>query len=1257
MNRRSLPVDNPDPLNTQACFHMPNTQKTLYAVIIGINAYPIRPLAGCVNDAVAIGDYFEKLCRVQPREKGGVNWKPLYLLAPKDAEEEKLLQGKGITYTPPTRANIVNAFAHFKDAKAENGDYCLFYYSGHGSFMTAPDVFADYEPSGHLQTLVCLDSRQPGKRDLLDKELAYLIADTLAGKVPEEDPLTGKMPKDAPMVHFLSIMDCCHSGSNTRGDEPDIVARMQSKGGGLASLNDLEGFTRDGNVLYEKFKPGQTRVTPGTGLKHARYMSLSASRDSELAQEKTMILESIPGGAERTKKRRVRHGVFTYSLLKTLEQSGANLSYAELIRRVEMEVRGLVDRQIPVLSSTRFEDQHQLFLKNEFISPPQQFEVNHRKAFIGKEWYMNAGQLNGIIPPAPGRPTVMKISDGQGGTRLVNVKEVRGNESVLDPAAFTAADEANTLLSATIEQMSFPRISVGMGHRLSQDMEQKLREAWDKRKEQLPYMELIWDRTAPVTFKVRTVQYKDEGETFILTRAESDIPLFIRHATAATFLVDVNKVGKWECTRQIANPDTGIPRDDFEVAVEILEKEPITSQNFAALIQRPWPKKLMDPEIIHARYFGDVQPAIKVSITNKTEWQQYWIGALYLDSHFGITDEWLKVQEIGDDTQRSVKMGFEAGGRRFEAIPLMMNPMYHEYGITEIKDYIIIFISKKDFRLDHYKQESIELNPKRSTGFMDGGVEKEDDWFTIKIPIHIEYPIGKVKLKEGQAAPISRTFHQGSYNKPVENEAMQVQGPTGFSATVQATNLATARRRQEQLKKGKSAKDHERALVPPGSLWMGTEGSEGVFSRNLATSPDNHLSILELTQVQGAIDANHPLRVSPGDPLLEDETIVPFGYDPETDLYFPLGYTDQEGQVVIQQLPPPTDIVIGADDDPDSTDRGLGGSIKLFFHKVVWSKLSGRHDYNTLSWVRTKKNGAFDLVQFQGLEQGADVEARQTIKEALAATTDDILLLIHGFTGDTKAMVRFCCEEAQLHQEFGAVLAFDYENLDTPIEDSAKALKEMLDKVGLQGKRLVLVGSSMGGLVARSFVEDLEGGAALVQKVVQVGSPNAGSELTDLRQKLTGLITLGINGLVFVQPYLPFLSFVWKGVEKRLFRTLEQLEPDSKFLVALNHPSKTPPAIPYYLIAGDTAKIAADYEEADPVWKKIWSSLTQRGKYLLADYAFFDDDPNDMVVKVSSMKALPWGNHQGVENVASDHLSYYRTESARKALKKVLLDQ
>ncbi|MCB0638750.1 MAG: caspase family protein, partial [Lewinella sp.] len=1107
---------------------MPSPERTLHAVIIGINAYPQRPLSGCINDAVAVGEYFAKLCRSQPAAQGVIHWRPTYYLAPAGPEEEAGLAGKGIEYRAPTRANIVAAFDHFKAADPAKGDYCLFYYSGHGSFVNAPEVFADYEPSGEMQTIVCLDSREEGNRDLLDKELGYLIAKALDGKVPE----------DGPKVHFLSIMDCCHSGSNTRGDEPDIVARMESKGAGIDDFDKIEGFTRQGNIFYEAFRPGQEKIIPGTGIRHARYISLAAARDNELAKEKTMTYDTASNAEGLPLKRRVRHGVFTYSLLKTLEQSGANLSYAELMRRVEMEVRSLVDKQIPVLGKTNFTDDNQRFLRNEFVTPQPIFPIRFREQFLGDEWYMQAGSLHGILLGTEESPTLVNVTDGQGNTREVAVTEVRATESLLAPTAFSDTDKDDNLLSASIKQMASPKISVGLGHQLSVSMKEELLLAWASRKKNLRYLDLREEEDASVSFKVRIVRYRDEKEAFILTRSDSEIPLFIRHQNAHSFLQDVDKVGKWECTSQIANPATGIRREDFTVTVETLEDQAFGPDNFAEIVQKPWlAQPLIDPDIIHVRHVNDNQPAIKVKVTNQNHYRGFWIGALYLDSHFGITHEYLDIQEIGPHTQPSVQLGYLDEGKRYGAIPLWMDPLFHEYGITEIKDYLILFISKRPFDLSSYFQESIELNPKRNSGFINKVAEKEDDWFTIKIPIHIQYPLAQVPLNSGAACRISRTFHEGPYNRPIQSAAMVIKGPADFSAQVQATNLASARRLVEQLAASRSSQVNARGLLPSGSLWMGCEGSEGVFSRNLATSPDNHLSILELTRVQGGVSEDQPLRIEPGDPLSAEETIVPFGYDPSSDLYFPLGYTDEQGAVVIQQLPAETDGLIGAAGEQPQTDetgRSVGGSIKLFFQKVVWSKLSGRHDYHTLSWVKRVGPDTLELVPFQGTEEESDTLARQQISGALENSTGEVLLLIHGFTGDSRTMLRFVCQESDIHQRFAMVMAYDYENLDTQIEESAQALRTLLQQVNLSGQRLVIVGSSMGGLVARSLIEDIEGGAALVRRLIQVGTPNGGSELADLRQKLTGWITMGINGLTFVQPYLPLLSFVWRGIDKRL---------------------------------------------------------------------------------------------------------------------------
>jgi len=56
-----------------------------------------------------------------------------------------------------------------------------------------------------------------------------------------------------------------------------------------------------------------------------------------------------------------------------------------------------------------------------------------------------------------------------------------------------------------------------------------------------------------------------------------------------------------------------------------------------------------------------------------------------------------------------------------------------------------------------------------------------------------------------------------------------------------------------------------------------------------------------------------------------------------------------------------------------------------------------------------------------------------------------ITLFIHGITGDTRGMVA----SARNYAEGDLLLTFDYESVNTPIEETARKLKERLESVGL----------------------------------------------------------------------------------------------------------------------------------------------------------------------------------------------------------------
>ena len=123
----------------------------IYAFIVAIDDYPrpVPKLQGCLNDGNAVKAYLEK------RFKDTLVLKTLF-----DAQA--------------TRLNILQTFeSHLGQATKE--DIALFYYVGHGSQEATHPTFAEIEPDGKNETLVCYDSRVGDGLDLADKEVAAAI--------------------------------------------------------------------------------------------------------------------------------------------------------------------------------------------------------------------------------------------------------------------------------------------------------------------------------------------------------------------------------------------------------------------------------------------------------------------------------------------------------------------------------------------------------------------------------------------------------------------------------------------------------------------------------------------------------------------------------------------------------------------------------------------------------------------------------------------------------------------------------------------------------------------------------------------------------------------------------------------------------------------------------------------------------------------------------------------------------------------------
>ncbi|RYF91754.1 MAG: caspase family protein, partial [Chitinophagaceae bacterium] len=390
----------------------------IYALLVGINKYSRNPLSGCINDVNAVEEFLKKTYGSQPGFS--VNIRRL-------TDEDE---------TQPTRANVIAGFDYFDPAT--DGDTCLFYYSGHGSYCPAPREFWN-ETDSKSESFVCIDSREEGGRDLLDKEAGFLLWKTIETKKN---------------TRFIVITDCCHSGTITKNiDDSGIKDRMMPDATTLKPLTEYLGFdtTINGKKYYDlatDSASGQTRVQ----FREGNHIHLAASRDNQTAKELKI------DGQTR--------GAFTHSLLKTLYVANGRISYRSLLQKTNLLVRGLVADQHPGLhlnGATEAAIADQSFMTGVSLSDNTAL-VYHDARW---RWCLKAGSIHGITTgdevdiegvgktkvtgtPAPDFSTIAEIP----GMTSTNVYQATLTRQPNQPLEVNVDPAINAELLAMIEQAS-----------------------------------------------------------------------------------------------------------------------------------------------------------------------------------------------------------------------------------------------------------------------------------------------------------------------------------------------------------------------------------------------------------------------------------------------------------------------------------------------------------------------------------------------------------------------------------------------------------------------------------------------------------------------------------------------------------------------------------------------------------------------------------------------------------------------------------
>ena len=1128
--------------------------KNIYALLVGIDAYthPVPPLQGCVNDIKAVAEYLQ----------GRV------------AQDNYQLNLRTIINQDATRQGIIDGFRqHLSQAKSE--DIALFYYAGHGSQEQAPPEFWDIEPDRLNETIVCYDSRTQGGWDLADKELGKLISE-----VSQNNP------------HTSIIMDCCHSGSGTRGElDLDVAVRKAP----------LDKRTRPLNSFI--VNPAELETSASRSLEASsswmsakgEYIFLSACRDRELAKEYNA------NGNKR--------GVFSYFLIDTLKKVNGSLTYRDLFKRTDALVRSKVTAQSPQIETKESAALDQSFLGGAISTHPAYFTVSQQPD-LG--WVIDGGAVHGIsqgngnetteLAIFPFETTVAELSQPEKAVANARVVKVMPQLSQIEVEGL----QPETIYKAIVTSLPLPPKGVlilgeAAGVELARQALQKQSSLYVAEVRELEAAE--WQLLA-------------RDDKYIITRPVDDRPLIApiteyTEANASQAIQRLEHLTRWTNIAELASPATSRIATDA-IAMSIYQGD----------------RELTETDIRLSYYQENdkwQQPTFKVKLTNTSNLSLY---CALLD----LSDRWAVSAELFATGGVWLEPGETAWALDGQAIYATVDKeLWENQGITEAKDILKLIVSTAEFDATLLELNELDLptraiaTPKRGNGTLNRLMSRVqtrafssqaetdavyDDWLTSQVHITTVRPLETITVSQG-------------------NESRSL----GVGVTIQPHPVQAKAR----LTTIKATRDLDAHILPP--ILSEAPNLAQPFQFTTSRGNDPGLNVLELTQVQNpeTVSKELPLKLVVDTPLADNEQLLPVAYDGE--FYLPLGWGKNiaggKTEINLTRLP---------DISPVAKDtRTLGGSLRILFQKIVTQKLKREFEYPLLAVADVSADETVNYTQ-----DIAQVKAR-------VAKAQNIILYIHGIIGDTEKMVRSVrrtkvnvnSKPKQLADLYDLVLTFDYENLHTPIEENARLLKQRLEQVGLganHGKKLHIVAHSMGGLVSRWFIER-EGGKAIAQHLIMLGTPNEGTPWSTVEDWAITMLGIGLNSLSTVSWSVPVIGMLMNVVGTAASAieiidvSLDQMKPGSEFLN--NLASSPDPGIPYSIVAGNTSIVpAASETQGDK--PSLIKRLTQKLSNRVISLAFFNQ-PNDIAVKLDSIKGVASDRTYPpqIQEVACDHMVYF----------------
>ncbi|MGY1636875.1 caspase family protein [Geodermatophilus sp. SYSU D00742] len=1151
--------------------------RAVYALLVGIDDYrpPVPPLQGCVND-------IETVARILRERVGG---------------EDTTLQLRVLSNREATRQAVVTGFREHL-GRARQDDVALFYYSGHGSQEPAPPEFWHLEPDRLDETLVLVDSREPGQFDLADKELATLI-----GEVARDDP------------HVLVVLDCCHSGHATR-EAPDLedgtAVRRAPIDDRLRPLSTFLSSTQEAAALAAA--PADLARGEGHGgwfaLDRGRHVLLSGCRASQTSKEVTH--EGVPRGA------------MSVALERALEQGGDSLTYTDLHRWVVADVRNRVREQTPQLEAADPADLGRPFLGGAVTARRPYGTLAHARA---TGWEVDLGAVHGIAPPRGTETTefavlgheTQDLDDLAARVATARVTRVDPDRCRVDVTPVGAALAQDRTYKAVVVATPLPPVGVLIeGDPAAADaLRAALAGGGTGRRS------LLVEEASPAEAALR-VAARPDG--YRIGRPTAARPLVSDVTGADRTVAALEHMARWMGLAALHNPSTRLATGKVVVAVEPV---PATAGGTG-------PRSGGGLDLF---YDADTAPGFRLEVRNDTG-RTLFCAVLDLTELYGVGSATYETAAV--EIPPHAVLVANNGDPLAAYIPDEL----HAEGITELRDLLKVVVSTTQFDVAALLQDDLDLTTvDRTTRAAPPVLRSTLDRLVNRIAAR---HIGASPQAGEAAADWFATDVVVTVTRPAAGQRI-----TPDTDVTLAPGLTVARHPAltAEVRLASAAEISRSVRTPPEPPVLRDDPDAQPFplQRTRDTVPD--FDVLELVDVRdaAAVTEDTPLRLHVDRPLDRDEELLAVAFDGEA--YLPVGYGrprargDARGggiDVVIERLPEPT-----------STTRDLRGSISILFRKLVLRRLGAQYRHPLLRLVR---------VDGERLTYDDD-EAH--VRAAVEGATD-VLLYVHGIIGDTEGMARSSASTRVvpapqlIGARFQAVLAFDYENLDTPIEKTAADLRDRLAAVGLvpgHRKHLVVVAHSMGGLVTRHLVEHFNG-RDVVSHLVTAGTPNGGSPWPDVQQWATAALAFGLNRLGDVAWPARVLGGL-VGIIERVDTALDEMTPGSEFLSRLF--AAEDPNCRYDVVVGLRRLVppAPDREQRRGLLRGLLQKVSPRRLVDPALQHIFDDEDNDIAVSRSSATHLPEGRRPAprVHEVGCDHMSYFATEAGLRTIAAAVLGE